>query len=68
MEQEAPRKSGGLKSGLSGLLVGIVLYLALRAVADEDVALFGLIPSAIGLASLVAYFFETKKNGNGGAK
>lgn len=68
VEQEAPRKSGGLKSGLSGLLVGIVLYLALRAVADDDVALFGLIPSAIGLASLVAYFFETKKNGNGGAK
>ena len=68
VEQDAPRKSGGLKSGLSGLLVGIVLYLALRAVADEDVALFGLIPAAIGLANLVAYFFETKKNGNGGAK
>jgi cadmium resistance protein CadD (predicted permease) len=60
------KKTGGLRSGLAGLLVGIVLYLALRAVADEDVALFGLIPAAIGLANLVSYFVESRKNG--GAK
>jgi len=65
VEPETGRKPGGLRSGLSGLLVGIVLYLALRAVADDDVALFGLIPAAIGIASLVAYAFESKRNGGG---
>ena len=36
-------------------------------VADDDVALFGLIPTAVGIANLIAYFVESKKNGNGGA-
>ena len=67
VEPETVRKPGGLRSGLSGLLVGVVLYLALRAVADDDVALFGLIPAAIGLANLVSYFIESRKNGNGAA-
>lgn len=67
VEPETVRKPGGLRSGLSGLLVGVVLYLALRAVADDDVALFGLIPAAIGLANLVSYFIESGKNGNGAA-
>ena len=49
-----------------GIFVGIVLYFALRAVADDDVALFGLIPTAVGIANLIAYFVESKKNGNGG--
>ena len=34
VEPETVKKTGGLRSGLAGLLVGIVLYLALRAVAD----------------------------------
>jgi len=54
-----------LRSGLVGLFVGIVLYFALRQVADEDIALFGLIPAAIGMANLIAHFVERKKNGNG---
>jgi len=61
------KRSGSLKSGLSGVLVGAVLYFALREVADPDVALFGLIPAAVGIASLIAYFVESKKNGNGSA-
>jgi hypothetical protein len=56
------RKGSTLKSGLSGLFIGIVLYLALREVADSDVALFGLIPAAFGLASLISYFVEGRKN------
>lgn len=65
VELEVAKKSGGLRSGLSGLLVGIVLYLAVRAVADDDVALFGLIPAAIGLANLISYFVEARRNPNG---
>jgi hypothetical protein len=59
------RRGGGLRSGLMGIFVGAVLYFALDAVASEDVALFGLIPAAVGLASLISYFVESKKNGNG---
>ena len=59
------KRAGSLKNGLMGLFIGIVLYFALREVADDDVALFGLIPAAVGLANLIAYFVEAKKNGNG---
>ena len=59
------KRAGSLKSGLMGLFVGVVLYFALRAVADDDVALFGLIPTAVGIANLIAYFVESKKDGNG---
>ena len=65
VEPETVKKSGGLRSGLAGLLVGIVLYLALRALADEDVALFGLIPAAVGVASLVSWLVEGRRNPNG---
>lgn len=64
-EPEVVRKSGSLRSGLVGVFVGIVLYFALRAVADPDIALFGLIPAAVGLANLLSYFLERKSNGNG---
>lgn len=67
VEPDAGGKVGGLRSGLAGILVGIVLYLALRAVAGADVALFGLIPAAIGVANLVSYFIESRKNGDGAA-
>jgi hypothetical protein len=59
-----PRSSSSLKSGLIGLFVGVVLYFALDEVADADVALFGLIPAAIGVANLISYVVESrKKNG-----
>lgn len=61
---EVPQKKGGLlRAGLIGLFVGAVLYLALDAVADEGVALFGLIPAAVGLANLITYFVELRRNG-----
>jgi hypothetical protein len=60
------RGSGALRSGLIGLGVGIVLYFALDRVAGDDVALFGLIPAAVGLANLIFYFIETRRdNGRG---
>ena len=50
-----------------GLFVGIVLYFALRSRSPTaDVALFGLIPAAVGIANLISYFVEAKKkDGNG---
>lgn len=53
--------ASSLRSGLIGLFVGVVLYFALGAVADEDVALFGLIPAAVGIANLIFYFVEIRK-------
>jgi hypothetical protein len=41
--------------------VGVVLYFALREVAGSDVALFGLIPAAVGIAQLAYYFIEGRK-------
>ncbi len=66
-EPENGKKSSGLRGGMIGLFVGIVLYFALREVAGSDVALFGLIPAAVGLANLLFYFIEAKKNGGGQA-
>jgi hypothetical protein len=59
-------RSGSLRSGLIGLGVGIVLYFALDRVAGEEVALFGLIPAAIGLANLIFYFIEGRKSATNG--
>ena len=61
VEPENGKKGLGLRSGVSSLLVGVVLYFALRAVAGEGVALFGLIPAAVGVANLVFYFLEGRK-------
>jgi len=65
VEAETGPKPGGLRSGIGGILVGVVLYLALRGVADEDVALFGLIPAAFGIAGLISYFVEGRRKSNG---
>jgi hypothetical protein len=59
---ETNGKSNGLRSGLIGLGVGVVLYFALREVAGSDVALFGLIPAAVGIAQLAYYFIEGRKS------
>lgn len=58
-------RSGSLRSGLIGLAIGIVLYFALDRLAGDDIALFGLIPAAVGLANLIFYFIEGRKAANG---
>ena len=49
-----------LRSGVFMLSLGVILYFALVAVGAREAALFGLIPSAIGLANLAyaAVLFE----------
>ena len=64
-EPEAGKRTGSLKSGLAGLFLGIVLYFALREVTDGQVAIFGLVPAAIGLANLISYFVEARRNSLG---
>lgn len=59
-------RSGSLRSGLIGVGVGIVLYFALDGLAGDDIALFGLIPAAVGLANLIFYVIEGRKAGTNG--
>jgi Domain of unknown function (DUF6249) len=56
------KRVGSLKSGLAGLFLGVVLYFALREVTGGEVAIFGLVPAAIGLANLISYVVERKKS------
>jgi len=42
-----------MRSGLTLLGIGIVLYFGLQRLTGGDVALFGLIPAVIGVANLV---------------
>lgn len=42
-----------LRSGISLILIGIVVYVATARAIDEDLALFGLIPCAVGVANLI---------------
>jgi hypothetical protein len=53
--------SGALRFGLIWLAVGIVLFFALDRVGGDEVALFGLIPAAVGLANLIFYFIAGRK-------
>lgn len=55
------QRTGSLKSGIMGILIGIVLYFAIGRVADDDVALFGLVPAAVGAANLIAWFVESRR-------
>ncbi len=52
---------GYLLKGMIWLFSGIGLLVALGRVADWDVALFALIPIGVGLAQLIYYFIEAKK-------
>ena len=42
-----------VRSGVMLLLIGIVLFFAIKVVGAEQAALFGLIPAAVGIANLV---------------
>jgi len=55
------RRASYLLPGLVWLFIGVALYLALDAVANGDVARFGLIPTGVGLALLIYHFVEGRK-------
>jgi hypothetical protein len=55
------RRSSYLLPGLVWLFIGIGLFIALGAVAGEDVRYFGLVPAGVGLAMLIYYFVEGRK-------
>jgi hypothetical protein len=42
-----------LRNGISLILIGLVVYFATYRALDEDLALFGLIPCAVGVANLI---------------
>jgi hypothetical protein len=42
-----------LRNGISWILIGIIVYIATARAIDEDLALFGLIPCAVGVANLI---------------
>jgi hypothetical protein len=46
-----PEKS--LRAGIMLVLIGVLLYFAIQQIEAEEVALFGLIPAAVGVANLV---------------
>lgn len=55
------RRSSYLLPGLIWLFVGIGIFLALGALAGEDVRNLGLIPAGVGVAYLIYYFVEGRK-------
>lgn len=60
---EKKRRPGwSLLAGLIWLFIGIGLFMGLAAVASRDVAWFALIPGGIGLAFLIYYFVEGRKD------
>ncbi len=62
------RRSTYLLPGLIWLFIGIGLFIALGAVAGDDVRNFGLIPIGVGLAFLIYYFVEGRKQVPGKAE
>jgi preprotein translocase subunit YajC len=55
-----PAKS--LRAGIMLVLIGGLLYFAIQRIGAEEIALFGLIPAAVGIANLVYAAIEWKKD------
>src|SRR5215207_7158322 len=55
------RRPRTLLTGMIWFFVGIALVISLGRVAGEDVMYFGLIPTAVGLAFLLYYLIEGRK-------
>ena len=63
MGLEKKRRPGwSLLAGLIWLFIGIGLYMGLAAVAGREVANFALIPGGVGVAFLIYYFVEGRKD------
>jgi len=60
------RRSSYLLPGLVWLFVGVGIFIALGAIAGEEVRYLGLIPAGVGLAYLIYYFVEGRKLPHGG--
>jgi hypothetical protein len=58
--QSAKRRRTSLLPGLVWLFVGLAVLISLGKVGEEE-AIFGLIPTGVGLAYLIYYFFEGRK-------
>jgi hypothetical protein len=58
---DARQRPRDLLRGLVLLLVGAVLVPALMRNGDADVALFGLLPAAVGLAYVIYYVVERRR-------
>jgi hypothetical protein len=54
------RRRTSLLPGLVWLFVGLAVLISMRSIAEEE-ALFGLIPTGVGLAYLIYYFVEGRK-------
>lgn len=61
ISRRPPRTGSTLLPGLVWLFVGIALFVALGVVAGEAVRYFGLIPAGVGLAYLIHYAVEGRK-------
>jgi hypothetical protein len=59
--EKKKRPGTSLLAGLIWLFVGIGFFVALGAVASEGVRYFALIPGGIGLAFLIYYMVEGRK-------
>ena len=55
------RRPRYLLSGLIWLFIGIGIFVALGAIAGHDVQYLGTIPAGVGLAYLIYYFVEGRK-------
>ena len=58
--QSGRRRRTSLLPGLVWLFVGLAVLISLGKVGEEE-AIFGLIPTGVGLAYLIYYFFEGRK-------
>jgi cadmium resistance protein CadD (predicted permease) len=56
----SPAKS--LRAGIMLVLIGVLLFFAIGQIEAEEVALFGLIPAAVGIANLVYAAIQWKKD------
>lgn len=56
----SPAKS--LRAGIMLVLIGVLLFFAIGRVEAEEVALFGLIPAAVGVANLVYAAIQWNKD------